>query len=856
MDLFGAAEEAGTYESGRAKYMLPTMAEVRAMEATNGYTTAGTFVGLGGLDVGFRMAGFRMVYASEFIPAAADAYEANCSVKVDRRDIREVLPEEILEQAGCVPTVFPGSPPCFPAGAMVTTSSGPRPIEEIAVGDLVLTHEGRYRPVIATHKKLYKGPVTHATFKYGRGPLHATPEHPVLAKRRMQGKPKRYEPEAWIEIGSLAPGDLLCEPFTKQFLGFPQLNTEVVRGSRHGDNFIQVEPVVLDIQELPVAWMLGYYLAEGWRRNKGCVLNPLGTQKTRRGVYLACHPRESEEACSRARSAGLELRGGPIKTHTAYKHTAGNPGGRPSVGPALSYWYLCGLFGDGAGGKFLPEWVFGAPLEWRRELMAGYLFGDGGEGGTKIGAASVSKDLAWGMARLATEIYGVVASFGSGRDAGTAVIEGRVVNTRPAYGFNVARLGTPGTRTYNRPSLVDKRGGWVAVKAVDLRDTEEDVFNLGVQGDESYVVNGLAVHNCSSWSAAGSGSKTRERPCDACDGLGVTQGEWGAESGECVNCKGSGRLEGQSKAYSDAAQRTDDLFAHYTRLGVGVGSLALPIENVPGMIRGEDARAYVHRVTAEISSLGYSVAAGVLNAASFGAATSRERLIFICLRRDLGVPASLPSPSVEQPYTISEALEACVANGWEDHPEDVESCSMEGKAVGRSFWAIQEARRRGLDEPDARTLACENCGEVPDRHRVLAADGEAYHWLAKPPGVLWDPSWVRGGSISKGLCADGERAVFTKLYNVLVVPHLDRPCPTITATGAQAGAASVTHPTQCRKLTPREAAVISGFPSDFQLGGPNATREERYERVGRAVPPPLSRAIATHIAKLLKEAGV
>ena len=42
------------------------------------------------------------------------------------------------------------SPDCFPAGTMVLTSTGYCPIEQIAVGDIVLTHRQRWRRVTQT----------------------------------------------------------------------------------------------------------------------------------------------------------------------------------------------------------------------------------------------------------------------------------------------------------------------------------------------------------------------------------------------------------------------------------------------------------------------------------------------------------------------------------------------------------------------------------------------------------------------------------------------------------------------------------------------------------------------------------
>jgi hypothetical protein len=88
----------------------------------NGLTAISTFSGCGGSSLGYRMAGFRILYANEFIPAARDTYRANCSSTtiVDDRDIREVTAEDILTSTGTKVgdiDLFDGSPPAplFPS---------------------------------------------------------------------------------------------------------------------------------------------------------------------------------------------------------------------------------------------------------------------------------------------------------------------------------------------------------------------------------------------------------------------------------------------------------------------------------------------------------------------------------------------------------------------------------------------------------------------------------------------------------------------------------------------------------------------------------------------------------------------
>jgi len=97
-------------------YRVPMMDEVRAIP-WNDRVIASTFSGCGGSCLGFRMAGFRVGWANEFVRAARATYRKNCDrlTYLDGRDIRDVKAEDILAvlKIGVGDLdVFEGSPPC------------------------------------------------------------------------------------------------------------------------------------------------------------------------------------------------------------------------------------------------------------------------------------------------------------------------------------------------------------------------------------------------------------------------------------------------------------------------------------------------------------------------------------------------------------------------------------------------------------------------------------------------------------------------------------------------------------------------------------------------------------------------
>jgi DNA (cytosine-5)-methyltransferase 1 len=97
-------------------YTVPTMDDVARLRSTNGYRMISTFSGAGGACLGFEMAGFDVLYASEFVEAARETYAANHpGVPIDPRDIRDVTGQDILDQVGLKSgelDLLEGSPPC------------------------------------------------------------------------------------------------------------------------------------------------------------------------------------------------------------------------------------------------------------------------------------------------------------------------------------------------------------------------------------------------------------------------------------------------------------------------------------------------------------------------------------------------------------------------------------------------------------------------------------------------------------------------------------------------------------------------------------------------------------------------
>jgi DNA (cytosine-5)-methyltransferase 1 len=96
---------------------------------------------------------------------------------------------------------------------------------------------------------------------------------------------------------------------------------------------------------------------------------------------------------------------------------------------------------------------------------------------------------------------------------------------------------------------------------------------------------------------------------------------------------------GKKKVFKEgqAEQVLDDLFFEYIALAKKLQPKIVLAENVKGLIQG-NAKLYVKKIFKAFNEAGYNVQLFLLNAASMGVPQKRERVFFICQRKDLNLP--------------------------------------------------------------------------------------------------------------------------------------------------------------------------------------------------------------------------
>lgn len=271
---------------------------------------------------------------------------------------------------------------------------------------------------------------------------------------------------------------------------------------------------------------------------------------------------------------------------------------------------------------------------------------------------------------------------------------------------------------------------------------------------------------------------------------------------------------GKVKNYSGQQQRTDDLFHQYARVLGEMKPRAFVAENVSGLTKGV-AKGFFNGIQSLLRSKGYVVGSYLLDASLLGVPQKRERVFFVGFRNDLGVTPTSPRPIGGTPVTLREVLQGVPRSSDPEEEVDAE-CSP-----GTSMHFLTRQMAPGEDGQDVINRI--ESGEV----KLMDSDGKFVQ--------LWKERGLPNGYFS------ARRLLW------------DAPASTVQAShGRQGAACGQMHPDELRKLRIPELRRVCSFPEDFRLTGPF---HQRWERLGRSVPPFMMRVIAERVARLLRGAS-
>lgn len=370
---------------------------------------------------------------------------------------------------------------CFKADTLITTAEGAKRIRDVVVGEQVLTHMGRFRPVTSVMRRPVKQGHEIYWIRTLNSTTKATAGHPYLIRRGSVF--------LFVRADELEVGDRLCYPIQRGSVRHVDFNVRYNSVASGYHNLLGGKRNAVRLDSIPIsvslARLLGLYLAEG--------------HATRTGLAFTLNTKEQ------ALIEEIQQ-----TTFSVFERKCSTASCRPStIQLSLNIKNLSALFkswyGDRARNKRVPKFVFEWPLRFRLAFLRAYLDGDGHDREGLVFYSTASEHLLQDIERLARECGLLPTSVHRSQQPTRRLKNGNPIRggqdifhgglTRKSVGIMNDLLSSceeDGDYIYVPVQSIQKHK-W----ASSLKDNS--VYNLEVAQDHSYVADSASVHNCLSW---------------------------------------------------------------------------------------------------------------------------------------------------------------------------------------------------------------------------------------------------------------------------------------------------------------------------------------------------------------------
>lgn len=312
----------------------------------------------------------------------------------------------------------------------------------------------------------------------------------------------------------------------------------------------------------------------------------------------------------------------------------------------------------------------------------------------------------------------------------------------------------------------------------------------------------------------------------------------GSASVDCVSggapCQGFSMMG--KRALDDPRNK---LALEFLRLVKELDAKSFVFENVKGLTVGNHKK-FLEELVSQFELIGYECLLPwqVLNAANYGVPQSRERLILMGVRKDIGIKnLSYPLPTTNiagrTPVFLGLPMGPSCSDALSDLPD------AEGFEQLRTSDSVK-------------SVIAKNISKYAIQMRSQSEGAWLFGYVRK-----WDKSLLTSSArtehsdISRRRFRAAEQGSVEPISRFFKLPENGVANTLRAGTDGARGAFTSPRPIHYRFdrcVTVREMARLHGFPDWFRF---NVTKWHGARQIGNAVPPPLAYAVATQILKAL-----
>lgn len=493
-------------------------------------------------------------------------------------------------------TMICGGSPCFVEGTLVLTNKGYIPIENIDEGDLVITHTNQYQRVLKTMTN--QADKLIGIYASPSETIYCTPSHPIYVRKKkrewdcQQDKYQRhFDAPIWLEAEHLSC-DYYVGTAINQLSELPTWDGYDHPANQYKTKMIHKNELTGMFEKNDFWYLVGRYIGDGWTRSNDTVV-----------------------ICSNEDELGQILN---VLDNLSLHYCVINE--KPVTKVQILKKELClylRQFGNGAAGKHLSNDIINLPTDKLKSFVDGYIASDGSYTQSRFKITTVSRTLAYEIGQCVAKAYQRPFSIYFTARPKNHVIEGRVVNQRDTYQVCWKMEDGIGDQAFYEDGYI-----WSPIKKIVSQETNELVYNIEVENDNSYMVQNVIVHNCQDFSVAGKqlGSVWG---CNDCDHKYNPLTVHYSKRDKCPAC-GSENLDKTRSSLLVEWLRI--IRANKPKWGI--------YENVKNIV-GKQFKETFDMFINELHEYGYNTYYKVLNAKDYGVPQNRERVYLIIIQKEL-----------------------------------------------------------------------------------------------------------------------------------------------------------------------------------------------------------------------------
>lgn len=428
--------------------------------------------------------------------------------------------------------------PCVTKDSLILTENGYIPFEDVKIGMKVLTKGNTWERVV---KKFDNG--KHQTYKLngmGFENIIVTENHKFYVREKYRKGRKSircFKEPIFKEVKDITKND---------YFGIPVINEE--------QEFYT--------NDIDFWFMIGMYVGDGWLSKSGndiiisCNEKKLELLKQKLDIKKYNYTINKGKTCYRFRFANKEI-----------------------------YNFIRDNIGTGCLNKHIPLEIIKLKKEQLQQFYNGYLNSDGCVIKNIHQFSSINKNLIYSVSLIINKLYKRPTQIYKVNVNKTKVIEGRIVNQKDWYQLRFKLTTNKQDKAFYENGYI-----WYPFKSLEKYNID-NVYNMEVENDHSYIVQGCISKNCQDLSLSGK--------------LG------GMEEGSGTRSSLLWEVERLLKECKNKPQ-------------------ILIMENVPQVI-GTKNKSSFHKFMKRLEDLGYKIFVKVLNAKDFYIPQNRQRCFMVSI---------------------------------------------------------------------------------------------------------------------------------------------------------------------------------------------------------------------------------